>query len=551
LTISQFPILGAITFLPLAGMVALAFVPRENLRALRLLTLSIALVQVALAALIWINFDPALAGVNDPRSFQFVERLPWIRLGGLGIFGNVAIDYFMGLDGLSVGLILLTAIITTIAAIASFSIDRNVKGYFLMFLLLDTGMMGTFCALDFFLFYVFWELMLLPMYFLIGIWGGARREYAAIKYFIYTLLGSVVMLLVMIGLYFSTQVMLFEPGTHKLVMNALTNKPELYHSFNMLQMMNPAAQLAGSIFAGIGTTWRYVGFLGLLFAFAIKIPMVPFHTWLPDAHVEAPTAISVILAGVLLKMGGYGIIRLCLGIFPEIAIALSWYLAMFGFINIVYGAFCAMAQSDFKRLIAYSSISHMGYVLLGIAALNTQGLLGASLQMFNHGIVTAMLFVLVGVLYDRTQTRGVLEFGGLANQMPRYFALVVIAFFAAMGLPALNLFISEAFVFIGSFQTWQMWTILSAFGIILTAAYLLWTLQRMFFGTLPEKWKGLTDVTPRELASLIPLAAIIIALGIYPGPLVNLMTASVNQLVTLVHSHPTASAIIGTAASVK
>ncbi len=535
----------------MAGMIALAFVPKERVHALRTVALAITLAQVALAILIWINFDPALAGVNDVRSFQFVERLPWIRLGGLGIFGNVAIDYFMGIDGLSVGLVLLTAIITVIAALASFSIDRNVKGYFLMFLLLDTGMMGTFCALDFFLFYIFWEVMLLPMYFLIGIWGGARREYAAMKFFIYTLLGSVVMLLVMIGLYFSTQVMLLDPVTHQVVLNPLSHKPELYHSFDMLQMMNPAAYLNGSMFAGIGTTWRYVGFLGLLFAFAIKIPMVPFHTWLPDAHVEAPTAISVLLAGVLLKMGGYGIIRVCLGIFPDIAIALSWYLAMFGFINIVYGAFCAMAQSDFKKLIAYSSISHMGYVLLGIAALNSQGLLGASLQMFNHGIVTAMLFVLVGVLYDRTQTRGILEFGGLANQMPRYFALTVIAFFAALGLPALNMFVSEAFVYIGSFQTWQMWTILSTLGIILTASYLLWTLQRMFFGTLPEKWIGLTDVTPRELASLVPLAVIIIVLGVYPGPLIDLMSASVNQLVAVVHAHVPVSTVIGSAAVAK
>jgi NADH-quinone oxidoreductase subunit M len=542
--ISQLPTLSLLTFLPIAGMIVLAFIPRGAIKSLRGITVAITLVQLALAILVWINYNYNLAGINDPRGFQFVERLPWIRLGGLGVFGNVAIDYFMGLDGLSVTMVLLTALICAVASVASFSIERNVKGYFLMFLLLDTGMMGTFCALDFFLFYIFWELMLLPMYFLIGIWGGARREYAAIKFFIYTLLGSVVMLLVMIGLYFSTQVMLFAPGTHAVILNQLTHKPELYHSFSMLQMMNPAAQLKGSIFYGFGTYWRYAGFLGLFFAFAIKIPMFPFHTWLPDAHVEAPTAISVILAGVLLKMGGYGILRLCLGIFPEIAVALSWYIAMFGFINIVYGALCAMAQHDFKRLIAYSSISHMGYVLLGIASLNSQGMLGAVFQMFNHGTVTAMLFLIVGVLYDRTQTRGVLEFGGLANQMPRYFALVVIAFFASLGLPALSSFISEAFVFIGSFQTWQMWTILSALGLVLTAAYMLWTLQRMFFGTLPDQWKTLTDVTPRELVTLVPLAAIIIALGIYPGPLVDLMSASVNQLVSFVHLHGVAAPAI-------
>ena len=344
------------------------------------------------------------------------------------------------------------------------------------------------------------------------------------------------MLLVMIGLVFSNQVMMFIPGTHVVMMSPLTHKPELYHTFSMLRMMDPSAVVPGSIFSGFGTTWRYIGFFALLFAFAVKIPMVPFHTWLPDAHVEAPTAISVVLAGVLLKMGGYGILRLSLGIFPEIAIALSWYMAMFGFINIVYGALCAMAQSDFKRVIAYSSISHMGFVLLGIAALNSQGMTGAILQMFNHGIIASMLFLLVGVLTDRTQTRGVFEFGGLAELMPKYFALTVIAFFAALGLPALSLFVSEALVFLGSFQTWQMWTILSTIGIVLTAAYFLLTLQRIFFGTLPEKWSSLRDVTPRELISIVPLVAIVFAIGIYPGPIIDLMTTSVNALVTFVHA---------------
>ncbi len=535
--LADLPVLSLITFLPLAGMVITVFVPRDQVRMLRGITVGVTLIQLAIAILICVNFSGSLGGVNDPKSFQFIERMPWIRVSGLGIFGNLAIDYFMGLDGLSVTMILLTAIIVAVGAIASFSIERNIKGYFLMFLLLDIGVMGTFCALDFFLFYLFWELMLLPMYFLIGIWGGARREYAAMKFFLYTLLGSVFLLLVMIGLFFSNQVMLFIPGTHQVIMSALTHKPELYHTFSMLRMMDQTALIHGSIFSGLGTTWRYVGFFGLFFAFAVKIPMVPFHTWLPDAHVEAPTAMSVILAGVLLKMGGYGILRLSLGIFPEISVALSWYMALFGVINILYGALCAMAQSDFKRMIAYSSISHMGFVLLGIASLSAQGILGAELQMFNHGIITAMLFLLVGVLYDRTQTRGILEFGGLANQMPKYFALVVIAFFAALGLPTLSLFISEALVFLGSFQTWQTFTIIATLGMILTAAYFLTTLQRMFYGTIPDKWSNLTDVTRRELVSLVPLAVIVIALGIYPGPVIDLTTTSVNALVTFVHSH--------------
>ncbi|SRR5579883_215676 len=534
--ISELPLLTFITFLPVVGIVLTAVVAKDRIPIIRGITLGITLLQLVIAVLIFLNYNGSLAGVNDARSFQFVERLPWIRLSGLGIFGNLAIDYFMGLDGLSVAMVLLSAIIMVVGAVASFSIHRHIKGYFIMYLLLDIGVMGTFCALDFFLFYIFWELMLLPMYFLIGIWGGPRREYAAIKFFLYTLLGSVAMLLVMIGLYFSNQVLLFD-GAHHLIMSPLTHKPEVYHTFSMLRMMDPSAMVPGSILSGLGTTWRYIAFFALFFAFAVKIPMVPFHTWLPDAHVEAPTAISVVLAGVLLKMGGYGILRLSLGIFPEIALSLSWYMAMFGFINIVYGALCAMAQSDFKRLIAYSSVSHMGFVLLGIAALNSQGMVGAIMQMFNHGTITAMLFLIVGVLYDRTQTRGVLEFGGLANQMPKYFAITVIAFFAALGLPAMSLFISEALVFIGSFQTWQTWTIVSTLGIILTAAYFLWTLQRMFFGATPEKWNNLPDINGRELASLIPLAVIVFALGIYPAPVIDLLTSSVNALVSIVHAH--------------
>jgi NADH-quinone oxidoreductase subunit M len=535
--LSDLPLLSLLTFLPIVGMVLLAFVPRTEHKIIRGVAAGITVLQVVLAVVLWIGYQNHLPGINDPKTFQYVERYPWIHLSGLGVFGNIAIDYFMGIDGISVPMVLLAALITFIASISSFSIERSVKGYFLMFLLLDTGIMGTFCALDFFLFYVFWEMMLLPMYFLIGIWGGPRREYAAIKFFIYTLLGSVVMLLVMIGLYFSTQVYLIDPATHKALVSAVTGHPEKYHTFSILRMMDSAAYIPGSIFGGVATAWRYAGFLGLFFAFAIKIPMFPFHTWLPDAHVEAPTAISVMLAGILLKMGGYAILRICFGIFPDIAVGVAWYIAMFGVINIIYGALCAMAQKDFKRLIAYSSISHMGYVLLGMAALNSTGITGSVFQMFNHGTVTAMLFLLVGVLYDRTHTRGVLEFGGLANQMPKYFGMVVIAFFAALGLPALSSFISEAFVFLGAFQTWQTWTIVASIGLILTAGYILWTLQRMFLGPLPERWADLKDLTIRETIVLTPLAAIIIFLGVYPSPVLDLMTTSVNRLVEFLQVH--------------
>jgi NADH-quinone oxidoreductase subunit M len=520
------PYLSLITFLPIVGMLIIAFLPRDS-KLVRYAATGITGLQLVLAIMIWMAYDPTRAGVNDPRAFQFVEKMEWIRVCGLGIFGNISIDYLMAIDGLSVLMVMLTALISFIGCIASYSIDKNEKGYYLMYLLLCTGMMGVFCALDFFLFFIFWELMLLPMYFLIGIWGGPRREYAAIKFFIYTLLGSVVMLLAMVGLYATTAI----PGAVDAAGQATT-----FHTFNMIDMMNPANHAEGTIFSGLGTAWRYAGFLGLFFAFAVKIPMVPFHTWLPDAHVEAPTAISVILAGVLLKMGTYGILRVCFGIFPEIALDLSVWMAWFGFANIIYGALCAMAQKDVKRLIAYSSVSHMGYVLLGISAINSQGISGAVLQMFNHGTITAMLFLIVGVIYDRAKTRGVNEFGGLANQMPKFFGLVVIAFFASLGLPALSGFISEIFVFMGAFQVHQVITILSTLGIVLTAAYMLWTLQRMFLGVVPEKWSTLPDINGREMVTLVPLAAIVIFLGVYPGPVINLMSSSVNALVAFVHT---------------
>jgi NADH-quinone oxidoreductase subunit M len=529
-----------LTFLPVLGMIVIGFIPKDKVQLFRGITVGVTALQMILAVVLWMNYNGSMAGINKVESFQFVERMPWIRLAGLSVFGNISIDYFIGIDGLSVTMVLLTALVSFVGAIASFSIHKSEKGYFLMYLLLVTGMMGVFVSLDFFLFYIFWELMLLPMYFLIGIWGGPRREYAAIKFFLYTLLGSVVMLLVMIGLYFSTQVTTVDPHTHQSI---------TYHTFSLLDMMNPANHTKGSIFSGWGDKWRYAGYLGLFLGFAIKIPMFPFHTWLPDAHVEAPTAISVILAGVLLKMGTYGILRICFGIFPEIALATSWYMALFGFINIVYGAFCAMAQKDLKKLIAYSSISHMGYVLLGMSAMNSQGMTGAIFQMFNHGTITAMLFLSVGVLYDRAHTRGLNEFGGLANKMPKYFALVVICYFASLGLPAMSGFISEAFVFLGAFQTWQTLTILSTLGIILTAAYMLWALQRMFLGTLPERWNDLTDINGRELVSLVPLAVIVIFLGIYPSPIINLMTTSVDQLVNFVHTN--GSAVMQTASILK
>lgn len=423
-------------------------------------------------------------------------------------------------------MVLLTAIISFIAAISSWNINKSIKGYFALFLLLDTGMMGVFVALDFFLFYVFWELMLLPMYFLIGIWGGPRKEYAAIKFFIYTLFGSIFILLVMIGLYFSAT-------------ETLTDGTKVF-TFNILQLMNSGNYTTDGILSPLNPyNFRFIAYIALFVGFAIKIPMFPFHTWLPDAHVEAPTPISVILAGVLLKMGTYGILRISYPVFPDITVQLMWWIALFGMINIIYGAMVALAQKDFKKLIAYSSVSHMGYVLLGMASLSSAGVSGAVLQMFNHGTITAMLFLIVGVVYDRAHTRGLYDFGGLATQMPVYTGFVTVAFFAAIGLPGLSGFISEALVFVGAFgvSSIRILTIISTLGILLGAGYMLWTMQRVFFGPLNEKWTSLKDIDSREYAMFVPLTIIIIFLGVYPSAMLDIMNTSVNSLVNFLFNN--------------
>ena len=515
--------LSWITFLPVVGMGIVLLIPKEARAAMKWTAIGITFLQVVLSVMIYANFNYNLEGINSQAGMQFVEKASWIDIKGVSWFGRVLVEYFLGVDGISLPMVLLTALISFIAVIASWKIDKALKGYFALLLLLDTGMMGVFVSLDFFLFYVFWELMLLPMYFLIGVWGGPRREYAAIKFFVYTLVGSLLILLVMIALYFSVSIIDPVSGVRM-------------HTFNLLAMMNPANFDPNSLLAGFGTQMRTLAYLALFIGFAIKVPIFPFHTWLPDAHVEAPTAISVILAGVLLKMGTYGLIRISFPIFPELAQKYAFALAVFALINIVYGALCAMAQTDFKKLIAYSSVSHMGIVLLGMSALNTQGLMGAVFQMFNHGTIAAMLFFIVGVLYDRTNTRNLNAFGGLVLTMPKYTGIMAVAFFAALGLPGLSGFVSEAFSFIGAFQVdrLRVITMASTLGIILTASYMLWTLQRVFLGKANEKWSTLPDVDGREILMLVPLAVIILLLGIYPSCMLNVMTSSVNHLVDIV-----------------
>jgi len=493
-------LLSWIIFFPVIGACLILVVPKKYPALMKSMALAATVPPLWWAVQLFVQFD------RWDKGFQYVEKVPWIRAFN--------ISYFIGIDGISIPMVLLTALLAFLCVIASWNINQYVRGYFCLFLLLDTSMMGVFCSLDFFLFYVFWELMLLPMYFLIGVWGGPRKEYAAIKFFLFTLVGSVLMLVVMLVFYFGSAA----PGTG-------------LHSFDLTVLADQRAHLpvlqAGAV--------RWLCYLALLIGFAIKIPVVPFHTWLPDAHVEAPTAISVILAGVLLKMGTYGILRISYPLLPDMVRQFAPYVAFFGLLSIIYGALCAMAQKDLKKLIAYSSISHMGFVVLGMSVFtNTAAINGAVLQMFNHGTVTAMLFLLVGVIYDRAHHRDIDGFGGLAGIMPIYAGYTGLAFFAALGLPGLSSFISEALVLLGSFQQYRVFTIVATSGIILTAAYFLWTMQRVFLGPANERYVKLPEISLREAFTLTPLAVIVIVLGFYPMPVLNLIAATLQQTVALV-----------------
>ncbi len=497
--------LTLITFIPMVGMILILLMPKKNVLAMKIIAAIATFIPFVLASYLWSIFDYDLAGINKESAFQFVEHVKWIPAYN--------IEYFMGADGLSFPMIWLTTLLSFICIFASWNIDKAQKGYFALFLLLETGMIGVFGALDFFLFYIFWEVMLLPMYFLIGIWGGPRREYAAIKFFLYTLFGSVLMLIAMLVLYFN-----------------ITDPVTGGHTFNMLHMMDQNNHSDWMQVFNI----RYLVYIALFIGFAIKIPMFPFHTWLPDAHVEAPTAVSVILAGILLKMGTYGILRISYPILPDIASATSYFLAIFGLINILYGAFVAMAQKDFKKLVAYSSISHMGFVMLGMSVFTQAGINGAVFQMFSHGMITAMLFLMVGVIYDRAHHRDIDGFGGLGLQMPVYTGISSIALFAALGLPGMSGFIAEIMVFIGAFKVYTTITIISAFGIIITAGYILWTLQRVFLGKLNPKYENMPEINGREIFTMAPLAFMIILFGVWPIPILNLMKTSLNYLITLI-----------------
>ena len=485
-------ILTLITFLPVAGAALLLFMRKASAGAIRNIGLGVSLVTLLLSIPLFSTFD-----VSNP-GMQFEQSVPWIP--------SLGIQYHVGIDGISLFLVLLTTVLTPIAILSSWnSIEKRVREYYLFMLLLETGMIGVFVALDLFLFYVFWEVMLVPMYFLIGVWGGQRRIYAAVKFFLYTMVGSVLMLVAIIALYFMNGATTFDfPAI-------LAN----LQSGNLV--LNP--------------TQQYWLFLAFFFAFAIKVPLFPLHTWLPDAHVEAPTAGSVILAGVLLKMGTYGIVRFCLPMFPEATRELTPLISLLAVVGIVYGALVAMVQTDIKKLVAYSSVSHLGFVVLGIFALNEQGLQGAMYQMLNHGISTGALFLLVGMIYDRRHTRLIDEFGGLADPLPVFSTIFMIVTFSSIGLPMLNGFVGEFLILLGAFDANVTFAVVAASGVILSAVYMLWMYQRVIFGEVTNpKNKKLADLDFREKLVLLPLVVLIFWMGIYPESFLRKMDTSVNQV---------------------
>lgn len=490
------PILSITTYLPLLGALVILILVRNSDRAARWIALVTSGVAFILSSYLLLAFNGAEKGM------QFVERASWLP--------QIGIQYFMGVDGISVLFVFLTGLLSVIAIIASWDpIKTRVKEYYIALLLLETGMFGVFVALDFFEFYVFWEVVLIPMALLIGVWGHGRRIYSAIKFFLYTLAGSLLMLVAIIALY-------FEHG-------ALTGT----YTLDVLQ-------LAGVPYPGI---FQFFVFFAFFLAFAIKVPLFPFHTWLPDAHVDAPTAGSVILAGVLLKMGGYGFLRFALPILPDATHAFAPYIIGLSVIAILYGAYITLVQKDLKKLIAYSSVSHMGFVMLGIFVFNTAGMQGAVMQMFSHGLVTGGLFLVVGVIYERLHTREISELGGVATPMPAYGALAAIFMLASMGLPGMSGFIGEFLVLVGTFQTNIALAVVTTLVVIVAAAYMLWMFQRVFFVGKPKDDKPLIDINWKEGLTLVPLAVGTIAVGVYPAPLLNLMAPAVQTILQQVGTH--------------
>jgi NADH-quinone oxidoreductase subunit M len=549
------PILSLLIFLPIFASLVLAFTPERFVPYFKWVTLIVTGAELLLCIYLYLQFDKQVA------DYQFLEQYDWITLP-LGNLGIGSIDYLLGVDGISMPMVLLTGIVMFIGAISSLEIKDKSRGYFSLYLLLAGSIIGCFIALDMFLFYLFFEFMLLPMYFLIGLWGGPRREYASIKFFLYTLVGSIFILIVMIALYLSVidpvetavQMGLINSAsdvTPKIItqIQSLLAQGELpsqsiVHTFDLRFMPDQGNYVLDSwlnIFSASkvgGISLRSLSFIFLMVGFGIKLPVVPFHTWLPDAHVEAPTPVSVVLAGILLKIGGYGFLRICYPIFPEIANQYAIWIVGFGVLSIIYGAFNALAMNDLKKMIAYSSVSHMGFVLLGIGSLTSEGFNGAVYQMFSHGILSAMLFLLVGVLYSRTSDRRIDSYQGLANQLPLFTFMTAIAFFASLGLPAFSGFIGEIFTLMGAFNSTLIprWLAgVATFGLVLGAGYFLWTLQRMFFGKywIRQYEETLQDLTLREKIMLYPLAILALIFGIFPHLIFDVTNLSLAELIKL------------------
>ena len=491
-----FPILTSLVVLPIAGAALLLFVPDgdENDGLIRRIALIVSILVFAETLLVWARFNPASA------DFQFVERHVWIPAFG--------ISYAVGIDGISLLLLVLTGFLTPLALLGSWeSVNRKTRAFCMCLLLLESAMIGVFISLDLFLFYVFWDAMLIPMYFLIGIWGYERRVYAAVKFILYTMAGSVLMLLAILGL------------------ASLNNSMNGAYSFDLLQLY----QLQ------VPPHLQFWFFLAFTLAFAIKVPLFPFHTWLPDAHVEAPTAGSVILAGVMLKMGTYGLVRFAFPLFPLAATFFAPYLATLAVVGIIYGALVAMVQPDMKKLVAYSSVSHLGFVVLGIAAMNTQGVQGAVYQMLNHGVSTGGLFLIVGMLSDRRHTRLISEFGGLKKVVPHLVAVFFIVTLSSIGLPGLNGFVGEFLILLGAFSWDPRFAAFAATGVVLSATYMLWMFQRVNYGRVDnEKNQALPDLQPREWAAILPIVALIVLMGALPNLFLKPMAPSVERMLTQV-----------------
>jgi len=497
-------ILSLITFLPLLGAFLLLFIPRDNHGLLRGFTLAVTIVTFLLSL-------PLVTGFVTNAEYQFVQNIPWIQAGPFKM------NYHVGIDGISLWLVMLTTFIMPIAVLSTWTaVEEKVKGYMACLLLLQVGMLGAFISLDLFLFYIFWEVMLIPMYFIIGIWGGKNRIYAAVKFFIYTMVGSLLMLVAIIALYFKG-------------MSAGVTDFSLVNFFGM--NLDPATQ-----------TWMFLAFA---LAFAIKVPMFPLHTWLPDAHTEAPTAGSVILAAVLLKMGTYGYVRFAMPLFPNAVQQFTPLIATLSVIGIIYASLVAMVQDDVKKLVAYSSVAHLGIVMLGVFALNQMGLQGGMLQMLNHGVSTGALFLIVGFIYERRHTRLIADFGGLAKQMPVFATIFLIVTFSSIGLPGTNGFVGEILVLVGAFESSLRWyAVVASTGVILSAVYMLWMFQRVMFGKLDNpKNQKLQDLNAREIALMVPLIFLIFFMGLYPAPFISTMAPALDKVIKQSRLEPATAAV--------